>query len=205
VEPKIRVYRKSDMDGLIALWRRCGLIYPWNDPATDIGLAVSSKQTAIYVAQKGERLIGTIMVGHDGHRGWLYYLGVDPKVRGRGVARKLVRQAERWLMRRKIPKVQLMMRETNLDAGNFYARAGYHPNPCRIMQRWLAKDRGAPQAPGSEDGKLSLIGGRQAQPDDHLSGDDRAAAPGPSADALRHAARPDARRQSDRSLLPLSL
>lgn len=156
VEPKIRAYRKSDMEGLIALWRRCGLVYPWNDPTTDIGLAVASKQTAIYVATKGERLIGTIMVGHDGHRGWLYYLGVDPKVRGRGIARKLVRQAERWLMRRKIPKVQLMMRETNLDTGNFYARAGYHPNPCRIMQRWLAKDRGAPQAPGSEDGKLSL-------------------------------------------------
>ncbi len=153
---EVRAYRKGDQSEVIALWRRCGLVYPWNDPETDLALAVASKQTAIYLASRRDRLVGSVMVGHDGHRGWLYYLGIDPKARGRGIARKLVRRAETWLIRRKVPKVQLMIRETNLDAGSFYARIGYHPNPCRVMQRWLAKDRGAPEAPGAEHGKLGL-------------------------------------------------
>lgn len=153
---KVRAYRKGDLNDVIALWRRCGLVYPWNDPATDLALATDSKQTAIYVATRRERLVGSVMVGHDGHRGWLYYLGVDPKVRGRGIARMLVRRTEKWLIRQNVPKVQLIIRETNLDAGSFYARIGYHPNPCRIMQRWLAKDRGAPEPAGAEHGRLSL-------------------------------------------------
>lgn len=155
-DPTVRVYRKGDQKNVITLWRRCGLVRPWNDPEADIEFAVASKQTAIYVATKGDRLVGSIMVGHDGHRGWLYYLAVDPKLRGRGIARMLMHRAEKWLIRRNVPKVQLIVRETNLDAGNFYARAGYHPNPCRIMQRWLKENHSAPEVPGSEDGKLSL-------------------------------------------------
>lgn len=149
----IRAYRPADKPQLIDLWRQCNLVAPWNDLEADIDLAQSGTQSMIFVASKGGRIIGSIMAGHDGHRGWLYYLGVATAFRRRGLGSQLLRHAEAWLGERSVPKVQLILRETNLAAGNFYARNGYHPNPCRIMQRWLA-DRAAPQAPGAANGIL---------------------------------------------------
>lgn len=64
------------------------------------------------------------MVGFDGHRGWVYYLAVDPGVRRRGLGRDMMEAAERWLRDRGAPKMQLMVRETNAAALGFYERLG---------------------------------------------------------------------------------
>lgn len=77
------------------------------------------------------------MVGHDGHRGWLYYLAVDPARQRRGVGRALVAAAEDWLATRGVPKVHLMVRESNAAVAAFYRRLGYDPMPRLNMQKWL--------------------------------------------------------------------
>ena len=150
---EIRPYDDEDASALIALWEDCGLTRPWNDPEEDVKLARSCASAQLFVVVYGPELLGSIMAGFDGHRGWLYYLAVREDARHRGLGEALVHRAETWLRGRRVPKVELLVRETNLAVCDFYARVGYHPNNSRIMQRWLA-DRDAPSVPGSADGLL---------------------------------------------------
>jgi ribosomal protein S18 acetylase RimI-like enzyme len=85
----------------------------------------------------GGGLLGTVMVGHDGHRGWLYYLAVRADARRQGYGRALVRAAEDWVAARGIPKVQLMVRTGNTAAAGFYERLGYTDAGCIVLARRL--------------------------------------------------------------------
>ena len=84
------------------------------------------------------------MAGFDGHRGWIYYLAVDPALQSRGLGRRLLRHAERWLERLGAPKVMLMIREDNERVRGFYEHLGYGVEKRTIMSRWM----GAAPAPG---------------------------------------------------------
>jgi ribosomal protein S18 acetylase RimI-like enzyme len=135
----IRAYTEADVLGIIELWRAAGLIVPHNDPDRDIRFARTSGHGDVFVAEYEGRLVATIMVGHEGHRGWLYYLAVDPTVQRKGLGRAMVRYAEKWLGARGVPKVMLMIRETNLGVRGFYDRLGYGSEPRLVMSRWLEK------------------------------------------------------------------
>ncbi len=152
---KIRCFATGDKLAIINLWRRCELLRSHNDPDSDIEFALASENAEILVGDIDGHLNASIMVGHDGHRGWYYYVAVDPELRQRGCGLKLLRTAERWLYERGVKKVQLMVRDDNLGVKDFYARAGYQPNPCHLMQRWLV-DCGAPRIDGREDGMLDV-------------------------------------------------
>ncbi|MFX6778520.1 GNAT family N-acetyltransferase, partial [Acinetobacter baumannii] len=77
----------ADVAAVVALWQRCGLTRPWNDPHADIALARRRDNSAVLVAREGGSIVATVMVGHDGHRGWVYYVAVDPDTRKRGYGR----------------------------------------------------------------------------------------------------------------------
>ena len=79
---KIVPYAESAFSEVVALWDACGLSVPYNDPAQDIALVQASANAALFLGYRGDRLIGTIMVGHDGHRGWLYRLAIAPEFAG---------------------------------------------------------------------------------------------------------------------------
>ena len=149
---KIRPYGDGDRDSVVALWEACDLRKPWNDPDQDIALARETPSAEILIGEHDGKLAATVLVGHDGHRGYVYYLAVDPALRGEGFGTAIMRAAEAWLIERKVPKLQLLVRETNLEVKNFYAAIGYQPNPCHIMQRWL-DGRAAPAIDtGRDDG-----------------------------------------------------
>ncbi len=134
---RILPYADAAFPDLVALWDACGLSVPYNDPAQDIALLTASANAALFLGYRGEQLIGSIVVGHDGHRGWLYRLAVAPEFRGLGFGRALVRHAEAWLRERRIRKAQLMIRDTNAAVRDFYARIGYGAQPRLVMARWL--------------------------------------------------------------------
>src|SRR5262245_26309815 len=134
---KIVPYAESAFSEVVALWDACGLNVPYNDPARDIALLQASPNAALFLGYRGDRLIGTIMVGHDGHRGWLYRLAVAPEFRRLGCGRALVRQAESWLGENRIRKAQLMIRDANAAVRDFYVRIGYEMQPRLVMARWL--------------------------------------------------------------------
>lgn len=142
---KIRAYRDDDLPAVTALWDVCGLNVPYNDPARDIALATSCSNATLLVGTNGSRLIGTVLVGHDGHRGWMYRLAVHPDEQRRGYGRMLVQQAEDWLAARGLRKLNLMIRESNAAVRAFYSRLGYEETPRLIMAKWLDRDPGVAQ------------------------------------------------------------
>lgn len=127
----------ADVDGLVALWTACGLTRPWNDPRGDIAQARRSAEATILVAAEGGRLAGSVMVGHEGHRGWMYYLAVDPALRRAGLGRRLVAAAEGWVAARGIAKVHLLIRPENTAVRAFYEAIGYGEQKRVMMARWL--------------------------------------------------------------------
>ncbi|MBP2227522.1 ribosomal protein S18 acetylase RimI-like enzyme [Azospirillum agricola] len=135
----IRVCGPSDRDAVVALWTACGLVVPWNDPAADIALALSRPNSTILLGTLDGGIVASAMVGHDGHRGWIYYVAVDPVHQKRGYGHRMVEAAERWLAEAGMPKVQLLVRETNQRVLAFYERLGYATSPVTMMQKWLTK------------------------------------------------------------------
>lgn len=134
----IRPYRPADRTALIALWRACNLVVAGaNDPEADIDFCVRSADADILIGEQGGRLVASIMVGHDGHRGWIYYVAVDPEAQKTGLGRQMVAAGEAWLKARGAPKSQLMIRETNTQVEAFYARLGYKTIPRLVMQKVL--------------------------------------------------------------------
>lgn len=123
--PTIRAFATADTDAVIALWHASGLTRPWNDPRRDIERKLTVQPELFLVAVDGDEIVGTVMAGYDGHRGWLSYLAAAPTRRGVGIGRALVAEAERMLLALGCPKVQLMVRPDNVSARGFYAALGY--------------------------------------------------------------------------------
>jgi ribosomal protein S18 acetylase RimI-like enzyme len=89
------------------------------------------------VARLAGTIVGAVMVGHDGHRGWFYYLGIDPAMQGRGYGRLITEAGERWLAARGVAKVMLMVRPDNAAVQAFYQSLGYFDQPRTIFAKWL--------------------------------------------------------------------
>jgi len=133
----IRPFIESDRAALIALWQACGLTRPWNDPDTDISFCVKSASATILVAEQDGAVIGSAMVGHDGHRGWVYYLAAAPAQQKAGLGRKLMQAAEDWCRQRGVPKLMLMVRPENAAVRAFYEKLGYGEEERVIFSRRL--------------------------------------------------------------------
>jgi ribosomal protein S18 acetylase RimI-like enzyme len=138
-EPTIRVYRDSDEDQVVALWHACGLTKDYNPPAGDIAFCRATPTAELFVAEDDGRVVATAMTGHDGHRGWLYYVAVEPALRGTGLGRLMVARAEAWLAALGVRKVNLIIRDTNTAVRGFYERLGYDVEPRTQMARWLVE------------------------------------------------------------------
>ena len=123
----IRVFEARDTETVVELWESVGLTRPWNDPRKDIARKLTVQPELFLVAEDEDRVVGSVMAGYDGHRGWLYYLASDPGRRGEGIARSLVAEVEARLVAMGCPKVQLMVRPDNASARGFYDALGYEP------------------------------------------------------------------------------
>ena len=121
----VRPFEPADEAAVIALWHACNLVVPWNDPARDIACKMHVNPELFLVAVEGRRVVGTVMVGYDGHRGWINYLGVLPQLRRRGVGRLLMQEAEARLRERGCPKINLQVRTSNTEVIEFYKRIGF--------------------------------------------------------------------------------
>lgn len=112
------------IDEIVNLWRRCGLLRPWNDPINDIQLA-RADNGAVLCVLLDNKLIGAAMVGHDGHRGAVYYLGIDPEYQKSGFGRALMNACEDWVRAHNIPKINLLVRRENQGVLDFYQGLGF--------------------------------------------------------------------------------
>lgn len=127
----------ADIPDVVALWQACGLTRPWNDPASDIALARRGPSSTVLVGRDAGAIVATAMVGHDGHRGWVYYVAVDPSSQGKGLGRVMMTAVEDWLRAAGVPKLQLLVRRENAKAGAFYQSLGYEESTSVMLAKWL--------------------------------------------------------------------
>jgi ribosomal protein S18 acetylase RimI-like enzyme len=127
----------ADVAAVAALWQRCELTRPWNDPASDIAFARKGPNSAVLVGRDGNAIVASVMVGHDGHRGWVYYVAIDPEHRGKGHGREIMNAAEQWLRQRGIEKLMLLVRSDNTKVQAFYEQLGYDAQERVIYAKWL--------------------------------------------------------------------
>jgi ribosomal protein S18 acetylase RimI-like enzyme len=129
----------GDADAVVVLWKACGLTRPWNDPHQDIAFARGKDTSEVLVLEEAGAVIASVMAGHDGHRGALYYVAVDPAHRRKGIGKAAVRAAEAWLAERGVWKVNLLVRAENEAVRGFYEALGYEVNPVLCMARRVTK------------------------------------------------------------------
>jgi len=125
LSPIIRPLAAGEEDALVALWERCGLTRPQNNPYRDIARKLAEQPDLLLVAAEQASLVGSVMAGYEGHRGWVNYLGVDPSRRRNGLGRALMVAAESALSARGCPKINLQVRAGNAEALAFYRSLGY--------------------------------------------------------------------------------
>jgi ribosomal protein S18 acetylase RimI-like enzyme len=128
---------EADVADVVALWQACHLTRPWNDPAADIALARKGSNATVLIGRDHGLIVATVLAGHDGHRGWVYYLAVDPDHRHNGYGRVMMDAAESWLRERGIEKLQLMVRPDNKGVKDFYQSLGYSEQERIIYAKWL--------------------------------------------------------------------
>ena len=137
---EIREYRVSDEEALVALWVACGLTRPWNDPGQDIARKLADSPGLLLVGLSDDDIIGSVMAGYDGHRGWINYLAVHPSRQGSGLGRALMAAAEERLVALGCAKINLQVRDGNAAAQGFYVAIGYRLDPVVSYGKRLIRD-----------------------------------------------------------------
>ncbi len=143
---RIRPYRAADKDAVIAIWTSCGLVRPANNPELDIRrkLQVGAQWFLVAEASSGigatKRVVGTVMAGYEGHRGWINYLAVEPKSQRGGIGRALMAEAERLLKAAGCPKINLQVRTENAAVIGFYERLGFKTDDVVSLGKRITAD-----------------------------------------------------------------
>lgn len=137
----IRPFEKRDAEAVVALWRACGLTRPQNDPHKDIARKLRVNPEWFLVAERAAgEIVGTVMAGYEGHRGWINYLGVAPALQRSGLGRRLMDEAEARLRAAGCPKINLQVRRDNQAAIAFYERIGFAVEGAVSMGKRLELD-----------------------------------------------------------------
>ena len=140
----IRTYRDSDRDSVVALWNE---VFPNPAPHNDPNRAIEEKNREddglFFVACEESDIVGTVMGGYDGHRGWVYALAVAPGKRRNGIGRCLMQRLEEELRRRGCRKVNLQVRAGNEDVVAFYEAVGFRVEDRISMGKLIPNERQA--------------------------------------------------------------
>ncbi|MBS3021243.1 Acetyltransferase YpeA [Comamonas sp. PE63] len=138
---QVRAFTPADTEAVVQLWQDCELTRPWNDPHKDIARKLSVSPDLFWLGCDADgRIIASIMVGYDGHRGWINYLAVHPAHQRRGHARQLMQRAEQTLSELGCPKLNLQVRAGNEAVLAFYERLGYTDDRTLSLGKRLIPD-----------------------------------------------------------------
>jgi ribosomal protein S18 acetylase RimI-like enzyme len=143
-EVEVRVVEPEDESVVVALWEANGLTRPWNDPAQDVRRKLVVRDGLFLVATADGCVIGSVMAGYEGHRGWINYLAVDSAKQRSGIGRMLMSEAERRLAALGCPKINLQVRATNVEALGFYEQLGYATDDVVSLGKRLVEDDARP-------------------------------------------------------------
>lgn len=134
----VRPVEDGEEDALIALWRDCDSLRPWNDPVHDIAYCRANPTSEMFVGLLNGDIVASVMAGNDGLRGAVYSVATAPVHRHKGLGRQMMAHAETWLRSRGVWKINLMIREGNETVQKFYEALGYEVEPRTVMAHRIA-------------------------------------------------------------------
>ena len=136
----ITIFEDKHRTQVIDLWKKCNLIKSWNDPNKDIDRKLKVNDSLFLIVEFNKVIIGSAMIGYDGHRGSLYYLAVDPKHQGKGVGKMLMKEIEKRLIEVGCPKINIFIRNSNIEVKEFYQSIDYEEQDCLVYGKRLIPD-----------------------------------------------------------------
>jgi ribosomal protein S18 acetylase RimI-like enzyme len=134
---RIRTFKPSDAEPVVALWDRAGIARPWLDLRAEIEAKRRRDRSLFLVAEAAGKVVGAVMGAYDGRRGWVYHLAVDPQHRRHGLGRDLMRAVEERMSAIGVEKVNLQVRHDNLEVVAFYETLGYRDEQLTSMGKRL--------------------------------------------------------------------
>ncbi len=137
---KIIVYEEKYQDQVVKLWQDCGLTVPWNDPVKDIQRKLAKDPELFLIGLIDGDVLASVMGGYDGHRGWINYLAVHPKLQKMGYGRQLMDAVEEKIAEQGSSKINLQIRSSNIDVIAFYKAIGYKQDDVVSMGKRLVPD-----------------------------------------------------------------
>src|SRR5947209_4936601 len=126
MEIQTREFRIGDYDAAIKLWKRLdGLDIAEGDDRETVRRFLERNPGLSRIAEESEVIVGAVLCGHDGRRGYVYHLAVDPKYRGRGIAQRLIDECLAGLRRAGLERVNILVGKDNSPGLEFYRRTGW--------------------------------------------------------------------------------
>ena len=133
-------YKSEYESAVIELWEKCDLTRPWNNPGLDIERKMKDKPELFLVGLINGKVVASAMGVYEGHRGWVYYLGVEPEQRKRGLAKRMMDAIEERLLEMGCPKINIQVRSGNTGALNFFGKIGYNTEERISLGKRLIED-----------------------------------------------------------------
>ncbi len=130
---KIREFQINDYAMVRNLWHTAGLILRPGDELDDVKLKLQRDPDLFLVAEQGDKIVGSVIGGWDGRRGWIYHLAVRPEYQRKGIGVGLVREVEKRLVSKGAKKVNAQVYKWNEQSSEFFKAIGYETQPDLIM------------------------------------------------------------------------
>ena len=130
---KIREFKIQDYAIIRALWQGAGLILRPGDELEDVKLKLQRDPDLFLVVEQDDEIVGTVMGGWDGRRGWIYHLAVKPEHQRKGIGVELVREVEKRLVAKGAKKVNAQVYKWNEQSSEFFRAIGFETQPDLIM------------------------------------------------------------------------
>ena len=138
---RIDEFHLSDYDLIVNLWKEAGLVLRPGDDLDSIRLKLQRDPDLFLVAREmGELVVGSVMGGWDGRRGWIYHLAVKPSRQRQGIAKALIRELESRLAGKGAKRVNAQIYESNTASIRFFGACGYETRPDLVMIGKALKD-----------------------------------------------------------------
>jgi N-acetylglutamate synthase len=121
-----REFRIEDYDAAVELWKRVeGLDVAEGDDRENIRRFLKQNAGLSRVAAEGSTIVGAVLCGHDGRRGYIYHLAVDPKCQGRGLGKRLIDECLAGLKRVGLERANILVAKDNPRGLEFWRRSGW--------------------------------------------------------------------------------
>lgn len=137
---EITEYKPEYENAVIELWEKCNLTRPWNTPGLDIERKIKVNPELFLVGLIDGKVVASAMGGYEGHRGWVYYLGVDTEYRRQGLGKRMMEAVEKKLLKMDCPKINIQVRDGNKNALNFFSKIGYNTEERISLGKRLIED-----------------------------------------------------------------